>query len=76
MPVNFPIIINGDRYPNLETVIKRGTPYAQVIPFKRDNWKMILSEGRRKNYFFSTLKICRQFINNYKDAFWVKKKWN
>ena len=29
-----------------------------------------------KNYFISKLKICRQFINNYKDAFWVKKKWN
>ena len=76
LPVNFPIIINGDRYPNLETIVKKGTPYAQVIPFKRDDWKIKFSEGRRKNYFFSKLKICRQFLNNYKDTFWSKKKWN
>ena len=38
--INFPIIINGDKYPVLETTIKPGTPYVQVIPFKREAWKM------------------------------------
>jgi hypothetical protein len=38
--INFPIVINGDKYPTLQTVIERGTPYVQVIPFKRESWKM------------------------------------
>lgn len=38
--INFPFVINGDKYPTLETMIKKGTPYVQVIPFKRDRWKM------------------------------------
>ena len=37
--INFPIIINGDKYPVLETTIKKGTPYVQIIPFKRDSGK-------------------------------------
>jgi hypothetical protein len=40
--INFPIVINGDKYPTLDTVLKKGTPYVQVIPFKRDKWKMKL----------------------------------
>ena len=37
--INFPIVINGDKYPTLKTTLKIGTPYVQIIPFKRDNWK-------------------------------------
>jgi hypothetical protein len=73
--VNFPIIINGDKYPVLETLIKKGTPYAQVIPFKRDNWKMTFkptaqSELQKRRIFYST-----KLINIYKDKFWSKKSW-
>ena len=75
-PINFPIIINGDRYPTLETTIKRGTPYVQVIPFKRDEWKIKFSEGKRKTFFSSMLKVSRLLWNNYKNTFWNKKKWN
>jgi len=32
--------LNGDKYPVLETLILKGTAYAQVIPFKRDSWCM------------------------------------
>jgi hypothetical protein len=46
--INFPIIINGDKYPILETIIKKGTPYVQIIPFKRDNWKMVLKPKSQK----------------------------
>jgi hypothetical protein len=73
--INFPIIINGDKYPILETLIKKGTPYVQIIPFKRDNWKMKLKSNKetdlRKNQIFFRLKI----LNVYKDKFWSKKSW-
>ena len=32
--VNFPFVINGDKYSSLDTIIKKGTPCVQIIPFK------------------------------------------
>ena len=72
--INFPIIINGDKYPILDTVIKQGTPYAQVIPFKRQNWKMQIKE-ERGNLSANTLSIVGKIIHNYKTYFWNKKSW-
>ena len=75
LEVNFPIVINGDKYPVLETIIKKGTPYAQIIPFKRDSWKMTLKpikeETLKKINMFYDLNV----INNYKNNFWNKKSW-
>ena len=73
--INFPIIINGDKYPILETVIKIGTPIVQVIPFKREKWKMKIitkspKEGK-KNWFALKSKI----IDVYKTKWWSKKSW-
>ena len=73
--INFPIVINGDKYPKLETTIKKGTPYVQIIPFKRDSWKMILKARKKKEIqnsrFFYGLKL----FNVYKDKYWNKKLW-
>jgi hypothetical protein len=73
--INFPIVINGDKYPTLQTVIERGTPYVQIIPFKRDNWEMEvisrdIKEGR-KNRLMQSLDI----IHTYKKIFWDKVSW-
>jgi len=74
--INFPIVINGDKYPSLETIIKKGTPYVQVIPFKRDAWKMdvkgVSTNFLNKGKLFYFLK----FIHIYKNKFWFKKKWS
>ena len=40
LEINFPFVVNGDKYEQLVTTIKVGTPYVQVLPFKRDSWKM------------------------------------
>jgi hypothetical protein len=73
--INFPIVINGDKYPILETTIKKGTPYVQLIPFKRDNWKMSVKDRKQKeiqnSFFFVKLKV----LNIYKDKYWSKKLW-
>lgn len=72
--INFPIILNGDKYPQLETTIERGTPYVQIIPFKRENWKMKIKENTTsKNE--RILQIFKKLINNYKTFLWRKKKW-
>ncbi len=74
--INFPIIMNGDKHPNLDTVIKKGTPFVQVIPFKREPWKMKIksctTQEIEKGKMFYMLKL----LHIYKNKFWRKKKWN
>ena len=73
--INFPIIINGDKYPVLETVVEKGTPIAQVIPFKREKWKMVIETepliNKEKRTFSQQLKM----FNVYKNKWWSKKSW-
>jgi len=73
--INFPIVINGDKYPILETTIQKGTPYVQIIPFKRENWKMKLKSREQKEVQNSRLFYELNLINKYKDKFWKKKSW-
>lgn len=73
--VNFPIVINGDKYPTLETILERGTPYVQVIPFKRENWKMKINsldvKEKRKGKLLQSLSM----FHVYKKLFWDKISW-
>jgi len=73
--INFPIIINGDKYPVLESIIKLGTPIVQVFPFKREKWKMVIGTenlvDKDKRIFRQTLKM----FNVYKNKWWSKKSW-
>lgn len=73
--INFPIIINGDKYPVLETTIKKGTPYVQIIPFKRDSWKMKLKPRKQKEIQNSRVFYGLKLLNIYKDKYWEKKSW-
>jgi hypothetical protein len=73
--INFPIIINGDKYPVLETTIKKGTPYVQIIPFKREGWKMSFKARKQKEIQNSRLFYGLKVLNIYKDRYWNKKSW-
>jgi hypothetical protein len=73
--VNFPIIINGDKYPVLETTINKGTPYVQIIPFKRDSWKMITTSRKQKEVQNSMMFYELKLIYLYKETYWNKKSW-
>lgn len=75
LEINFPIIINGDKYKSLKTTIERGTPYVQVIPFKRQAWKMKIKpsdpQEKEEDVFFYRKKI----LHTYKKFIWSKKDW-
>lgn len=75
LEINFPFIVNGDKYPILQTLIKRGTPYVQAIPFKRENWKMKIEnypvEERSTNISY----FKKYILDNYKKIYWNKKSW-
>jgi len=73
--VNFPIVVNGDKYPALDTVIKMGTPYVQVIPFKREQWKIKIESETKEKRDQTVLSLGYQVINSYKTNWWNKKSW-
>jgi hypothetical protein len=69
---NFPCWIRSD----FEGVIKKGTPIAQLLPFKREDWKSDFSYVTEEEYqiqlnkgFLNTIK------NNYVDRYWSRKKY-
>ncbi len=74
--INFPISLNSDKYKNnFEHLVKRGSPIVQVIPFKRENWKMKITE--EKDYTLNKFLAIwnTNFIRQYRDRIWQKKKW-
>lgn len=75
LEINFPIVINGDKYPVLDTVLKKGTVYVQVIPFKRDSWKMKIKSREQKEIQNSRIFYELNLVNIYKNKYWNKKTW-
>jgi hypothetical protein len=72
-PVNFPFVLND---PKFEGIIPAGTPIAQVIPFKREEWEM--SFGGQKEFIEQsqiTNKLQTRFFDRYKNMFRVNKEY-
>jgi hypothetical protein len=69
--VNFPFVLLD---PDKECLIPAGTPIAQVIPIKRDSWKMDITkdvdEANNVSKFLSS-----QYFDRYKRLFWEKKEY-
>lgn len=71
--VNFPFVIND---PTFEGLIPKGTPIAQVIPFKRDSWTMEL--GTQKDLEAQAKvakKLQSKFFDRYKTMYWSRKEY-
>ena len=72
-PVNFPMVIND---PTFEGLIPKGTPIAQVIPFKRDSWNIEFGNNKDIEYQINvTNKLKTKFFDRYKTLFWNKKEY-
>jgi hypothetical protein len=72
-PVNFPFVIND---PAFEGLIPKGTPIAQVIPFKRDSWTMELGDKKELEAQAKvSKKLQSKFFDRYKTMFWSKKEY-
>ena len=73
--VNFPFIVNSGKYSTFDKVFKQGLPYVQVIPFKRQQWKMNI---KAKNFFEHEKFKANYYLklwNRYKTMIWNKKEW-
>lgn len=66
-PVNFPFVLNNVDF---EGLIPAGTPLAQIIPFKREEWNMDFGNEKDIRKQFETSNFLRtSFFDSYKNKF-------
>jgi hypothetical protein len=71
--VHFPFTLNN---PKFEGLIPAGTPIAQVIPFKRNEWKMEIGEEQDiADAKHVSIKLNSKFFDRYKSMFWDRKEY-
>jgi hypothetical protein len=70
--INFPFILNKR---DEQFLIKRGEPMVQVIPFKRDSWKMWSGFYMEKLHGKVHNSIKNRWMDKYKNLFWKKKSY-
>ncbi len=67
--VNFPFVLNN---PKFEGIIYAGTPMVQVIPIKREEWKMEINDWDNESI---ENRLSTKFFNRYKTLFWHSKQY-
>ena len=70
--INFPFILNKR---DEQFIIKKGEPMVQVIPFKRESYKMWSGFYFEKLHNKTTDLLMSKFIDRYKQLFWKKKSY-
>ena len=72
LELSLPLWVKKD----FEGVVERGTPIAQFIPFKRDDWKLELEAFEREEYYYIQDRVFgNTIINNYIKHHWKKKDY-
>ena len=72
-PVNFPFTLDDVKW---EGIIPAGTPMVQVIPFKRDSFKMSIGgEKELIQQAKTTSRLRSLWFNSYKRQFWNRKEF-
>ena len=70
--INFPfILLKRDK----QFLIKKGEPCVQVIPFKRETWKMSSDFYKEEKHAATINLLNSEFIDRYKKMFWHKKSF-
>jgi hypothetical protein len=72
-PVNFPFVLNDNKF---EGLIPAGTIIAQVIPFKRDAYTMVINKSEDNQNAQNILQQLKtKMFDSYKTQFWHKKEY-
>jgi hypothetical protein len=72
-PVNFPFVMVDTKWTGL---IPAGTALAQIIPFKRDVFKMELGNSKDiESLKYIDNKLNTKWFNKYKTIFWHRKEY-
>jgi len=70
--INFPFIL---RKRDEQFLIKKGEPMVQIIPFKRESWKMWSGFYMEKLHKKTMDLLNSEWIDRYKKMFWNKKSF-
>jgi len=70
--INFPFILHKR---NKQFIIKKGEPMVQVIPFKRESWKIWSGFYLEKLHRKTLNLINSEWMDRYKKFFWSKKSF-
>lgn len=71
IPVHFPFFLKK----GFVGKIPAGTPIAQLIPFKRENWKSEVIKTNDQLFSKTMLRIKSHFEFAYKNFFWKRKQY-
>lgn len=72
VPVQFPFIFNNTSSEGV--LIERDTPLVQIIPIKKENWKMEYDVNERKHWTHHWLGMT-VFNNTYRKFYWNKARY-
>ena len=70
--INFPFILNKK---DEQFLIKKGEPMVQVIPYKRESWKMWSGFYFEKAHSKVVSLLSTMWVDKYKKMFWSKKSF-
>ena len=70
--INFPFILNKK---DKQFLIKKGEPMVQVIPYKRESWKMWSGFYLEKAHAKVLSMLSSTWVDKYKTMFWSKKSY-
>jgi len=60
---------------HFEGMIEAGTPIAQVIPFKRESYKMEVVPLDKKRSLMNQRKVSSKLFDAYRNMFWSRKEY-
>jgi hypothetical protein len=70
--INFPFVLNKR---DEQFLVKKGEPMVQVIPFKRESWKMWSGFYIEKAHGKVMRLLNSEWVDRYKNMFWKKKTY-
>lgn len=70
-PIQFPFLLKE----KWEGIIEAGTPLAQLIPIKRENWEINLKPYDEKRAYVGLENLKRKLERSYKNNTWAKKNY-
>jgi hypothetical protein len=71
LPIQFPFFIKK----GFTGIIEAGTPIAQMIPIKRNNWKIEVKKENSEKFNILSEKYLSTIKRSYKNNFWFRKKY-
>jgi hypothetical protein len=72
IPINFPFFLRKD----FEGIIETNTPIAQIIPFKREDWKSSVDSDSDGSIHNLWVRAERKLMNRYKTFIRSSKRWD